>query len=275
VDLVVFTGSRAVGLGIVEKAARLRPGQNTIRKVIAELGGKNAVIVDADADLDQAVLGVMASAFGYQGQKCSACSRVIVHAAAYDRFTARLVEAVRGLRIGPPADPFFELGPVIDGNAREKINRYRMLARNEGTVLVDLPVPDRGHYVGPMVVTDLPAESRVLREEIFGPLLAVIKARDLDHALSVANDTPYALTGGLFSRSPDSIARVRRELTAGNVYVNRGITGAMVGRQPFGGFRLSGVGSKAGGPDYLLQFVDPRVVTENTVRRGFSPELLL
>lgn len=269
---VLFTGSRTVGLSIVEKAGRTVPGQRGVKKVVAEMGGKNAVIVDADADLDLAVAGVLRSAFGYQGQKCSACSRAIVHNSCYERFLSRLVEAVRGIPVGPPEDPANFLGPVIDASAKERIEAYIEIGRREGTVAVEVPVPDRGYYVSPAVLTDLPPGSRVLREEIFGPVLCVVRARDFDEALAVANDSEYALTGGVFSRSPANIARAREEFEVGNLYVNRGITGAIVGRQPFGGFRMSGVGSKAGGFDYLLQFLEPRVMTENTMRRGFSPE---
>jgi RHH-type transcriptional regulator, proline utilization regulon repressor / proline dehydrogenase / delta 1-pyrroline-5-carboxylate dehydrogenase len=269
---VLFTGSRDVGLSIVERAGRTVPGQRFVKKVVAEMGGKNAVIVDADADLDLAVAGVMKSAFGYQGQKCSACSRAIVHEACCDRFLSRLIEAVRGLPVGPPEDPANVLGPVIDASAKERIEAYIDIGRREGTVAVEVPVPDRGYYVSPVVLTGLPRESRALREEIFGPVLSVVRVRDFDEALAAANDSEYALTGGLFSRSPANIARAWEEFDVGNLYLNRGITGAIVGRQPFGGFRMSGVGSKAGGFDYLLQFLEPRVVSENTMRRGFAPE---
>jgi RHH-type transcriptional regulator, proline utilization regulon repressor / proline dehydrogenase / delta 1-pyrroline-5-carboxylate dehydrogenase len=271
-DFVLFTGSRDVGLGIVERAGKAVPGQKSVKRVVAEMGGKNAVIVDADADLDQAVPEIVRSAFGFQGQKCSACSRVIVHAACCNRFLDRLAEAVRSIAIGPPDDPAFFMGPVIDARARERIQEYVALGRREGSASEPVPVPETGWYVPPTILTGLPPGSRILREEIFGPVLAVVRVRDIEEALAVANDSEYALTGGLFSRSPSTIARVREEFAVGNLYINRGITGAVVGRQPFGGFRMSGVGSKAGGPDYLLQFLEPRVVTENTVRRGFSPD---
>jgi RHH-type proline utilization regulon transcriptional repressor/proline dehydrogenase/delta 1-pyrroline-5-carboxylate dehydrogenase len=273
-DFIVFTGSREVGLSLVERAAVTAPGQKGIRRVVAEMGGKNAIIVDADADLDQAVPAVVQSAFGYQGQKCSACSRVIVHASCYDRFLRRLREAAGSLSMGPPDDPAFSFGPVIDGRAKGRILEYVELSRKEGTVFSPGAVPGEGFYVPPTVVTDLPPGSRVLREEIFGPVLSVVRAESLEEAVRIANDSDYALTGGLFSRSPSSIERVREAFEVGNLYINRGITGAVVGRQPFGGFRMSGVGSKAGGPDYLLQFMEPRVVTENTMRRGFSPDVM-
>ncbi|MEW6718932.1 MAG: proline dehydrogenase family protein [Thermodesulfobacteriota bacterium] len=271
-DFILFTGSREVGLGIVEKAGRTRPGQTGIKKVVIETGGKNAIIVDADADLDQAVPGVVQSAFGFQGQKCSACSRAIVLEGCYDRFLSRLSEAVRDIVAGDPADPKNFLGPVVDAAAKKSILAYIEEGKREGKVLAQGTVPETGHYVPPTVFVDLPASSRLLSEEIFGPVLSVIRAKDLDEAIAIANSSIYALTGGIFSRSPENIAKAAREFAVGNLYINRGITGAIVGRQPFGGFRMSGVGSKAGGPDYLQQFVEPRTVTENTMRRGFTPE---
>ena len=274
VDIIAFTGSREVGLGLLELAARPAPGQRSVKRVISEMGGKNAVIVDADADLDQAVAGVLQSAFGYQGQKCSACSRVIVLAGCYARFLERLAEAVRGIVVGPPEDPACFMGPLIEAGARERVERYIALGGREGRIVVQAPVPGEGFYVPPTVIADLPSGSPLLREEIFGPVLAVVRAETMEEALRIANDSEYALTGGLFSRSPAQIWRVAREFAVGNLYLNRGITGAVVGRQPFGGFRLSGIGSKAGGPDYLAQFMEPRVVTENTMRRGFAPEVL-
>jgi RHH-type proline utilization regulon transcriptional repressor/proline dehydrogenase/delta 1-pyrroline-5-carboxylate dehydrogenase len=275
VDFVLFTGSRAVGLRIVENAGQTSPEQKSVKRAVVEMGGKNAIVVDADADLDQAVPAVMASAFGYQGQKCSACSRVIVHADCYDRFLARMREAVKGLTVGPPEDPANTIGPLIDGAAKERVQAAIELGRREGKVAAEIQVPRKGFYVSPTILTDLPPDSRILKEEIFGPVLAVIRARDIEEAISLANSSDYALTGGLFSRSPSTIGRVRESFAVGNLYINRGITGALVGRQPFGGFRMSGVGSKAGGPDYLLQFMEPRVITENTMRRGFSPDILL
>ncbi len=275
VDFILFTGSRAVGLRIVEKAGRTAPGQKSVKRAVVEMGGKNAILVDADADLDQAVPAVMASAFGYQGQKCSACSRAIVHADCYDRFLARMCEAVKGLTVGPPDDPANMIGPLIDGAAKERVQAAIELGRRDGKVAAEIPVPGQGFYVSPTILTDLPTDSKLLREEIFGPVLAVIRARDIEEAVRIANSSDYALTGGLFSRSPATISRVKETFEVGNLYINRGITGALVGRQPFGGFRMSGVGSKAGGPDYLLQFMEPRVITENTMRRGFSPDVLL
>jgi RHH-type transcriptional regulator, proline utilization regulon repressor / proline dehydrogenase / delta 1-pyrroline-5-carboxylate dehydrogenase len=273
VDFIAFTGSREVGLAIASTAAG-HPGRRGVRRVVAEMGGKNAIIVDADADLDQAVAGVLQSAFGYQGQKCSACSRVIVLEQCYERFLARLTEAVRGIAMGPPEDPTFFMGPLIDRGAVERVRSYLESGRQEGRVVVIGEAPAEGFFHGAAVVTDLPPDSLLLREEIFGPILAVVRAADMAAALTAANAVDYALTGGVYSRSPGNIARVSAEFTVGNLYINRPITGALVGRQPFGGFRYSGVGSKAGGPDYVRQFLQPQVVTENTMRRGFTPETL-
>jgi RHH-type proline utilization regulon transcriptional repressor/proline dehydrogenase/delta 1-pyrroline-5-carboxylate dehydrogenase len=239
------------------------------------MGGKNAIIVDDTADLDEAVAGVIASFLGYQGQKCSACSRVIVLDAIHDDFVERLVEAARSVRMGPPEEPGTGLGPLIDQRAVQKVLEYLATAKQEGTpvLLPDLARRPGPNFVGPAIVTNIRPEHRLAGEEIFGPVLAVLRARDFDEALAFANATEYALTGGLFSRSPRNTARAREEFLVGNLYINRGITGALVGRQPFGGGRLSGIGAKAGGPDYLLQFVSGSVLSENTLRRGFSPEL--
>ena len=275
VDLIAFTGSRDVGLEINRRAAETSPGQDHVKRVIAEMGGKNAIIVDDDADLDEAVVGVLQSAFGYAGQKCSACSRVVVLDGVYDAFLARLVEAARALTLGPADDPDTVVGPVIDARAREHIEGLLRIAATEGDVLVAVepgPLAARGNYVGPHIVAGLRPDSRVAQEEIFGPVLAVLRARDLDEALKIANGTVYALTGGLYSRSPAHIERFKRELRVGNLYINRPITGALVDRQPFGGFKLSGIGSKAGSADYLLEFLLVRTVTENTMRRGFAPD---
>jgi RHH-type proline utilization regulon transcriptional repressor/proline dehydrogenase/delta 1-pyrroline-5-carboxylate dehydrogenase len=275
VSIIAFTGSRAVGLAIQKQAAEVSGGQDHLKRVITELGGKNAVIVDEDADLDEAVHAVVASAFGYAGQKCSACSRAIVLAGVYDAFVARLVEATRSLRIGPAEDPGAFVGPVIDAEARQRILKTIEKGKTEARLAysADLgALADEGEYVPPTIFADVPPEASIAQEEIFGPVLSVIKAANLTDALSIANGTRYALTGGLFSRSPGNIARVRREFRVGNLYINRKITGALVDRQPFGGFKLSGVGTKAGGPDYLVQFMVPRTITENTLRHGFAPE---
>jgi RHH-type transcriptional regulator, proline utilization regulon repressor / proline dehydrogenase / delta 1-pyrroline-5-carboxylate dehydrogenase len=245
-----------------------------VKRVIAEMGGKNAIIVDTDADLDEAVLGVAKSAFGYAGQKCSACSRAIVLADVYDAFLHRLVEATRSLKQGPAEDPATFIGPVIDDESQRRILSYIAIGKTEGrTVLaVDAgPLAEQGSFVGPHIFADVSPQARIAQEEIFGPVLAVIKAESFGEALRIANDTDYALTGGIFSRSPAHLERASREFLVGNLYLNRAITGAMVGRQPFGGFKMSGIGSQAGGRDYLLQFVLPRTITEHTVRRGFAP----
>lgn len=272
VSLIAFTGSMAVGLHIIERAAQIRPGQTNVKKVVCEMGGKNAVVIDDDADLDEAVPAVLASAFGYQGQKCSACSRVIVPDALYDRFADRLVKAARCWRIGPAEDPANAMGAVIDAAARTKIEEYRVIGRQEGTLLYESPVPqDDGYWVPLTIIGDIRPEHRLAREEIFGPVLALMRAADFDQAIAWANGTGFALTGGVFSRSPEHLELARQNFRVGNLYINRSITGALVGRQPFGGARMSGTGTKAGGPDYLLHFMDPRVVTENTMRRGFAP----
>ena len=274
VHTVAFTGSMEVGLKIVEQAAKMAPGQAHVKHVVCEMGGKNAVIVDADADLDEAVSAVVQSAFGFQGQKCSACSRVIVHQSCYDAFKERLVEAVKSVMLGPPSLPGTKIGPVVDAEAKAKIESYIELGRQEGHLLVQREVPEGGgYYVGPTVIEGITPEHRLAQEEIFGPVLAMMRAESFEQALEMANSTRFALTGGVFSRSPSHIAQARREFEVGNLYINRGITGALVYRNPFGGFKLSGAGTKAGGPDYLLHFMTPRVVVENTMRRGFAPEI--
>jgi len=271
ISVIAFTGSVQVGLRIIERAARTPEGQRSVKKVVAEMGGKNAVIVDDDADLDEAVPQIIDSAFAYQGQKCSACSRVIVLETVYERFVERLLAAARSVRIGPAEDPANFMGPVIDESACKSIMEYIDIARKEGTTLYSSDVPAEGYYVPITIVESITPEHRIAQEEVFGPVLAVMRARDFDQAIEWANSSRFALTGGLFSRSPKHIEQCRREFRVGNLYVNRGCTGAIVERQPFGGFKMSGIGSKAGGPDYLLQFMDPRTVTENTMRRGFVP----
>jgi RHH-type proline utilization regulon transcriptional repressor/proline dehydrogenase/delta 1-pyrroline-5-carboxylate dehydrogenase len=273
VAVIAFTGSKAVGLHINQVAATHQPGQRLLKRVVLELGGKNAMIIDDDADPDQAVPAAAYSAFGYAGQKCSAGSRLIVLDRTYDAIVARLVGCAQELLVGHPATPGVQVGPVIDGDAHERVRGYVAAAPSQGRVLLARDdVPDTGWFVGPTIVEVDDPSAPLAREEIFGPVLAVLRARDFDHALELANGTDYALTAGLFSRSPVHLQRAAAELRAGNVYLNRHITGAVVGRQPFGGFGMSGVGSKAGGPDYLLQFLDPRASTENTLRQGFAPE---
>jgi RHH-type proline utilization regulon transcriptional repressor/proline dehydrogenase/delta 1-pyrroline-5-carboxylate dehydrogenase len=273
VSLVAFTGSKQVGLGIVETAAHTSEGQREIRRVIAELGGKNAIVVDSDADLDEAVPIAVRSAFGFAGQRCSAASRIVTVGAVHDLFLERFVEATRSLAIGPPADQGTELGPVIDEDSVKRIRGWQDRAGQFGRVVLQRDeLPASGYFVGPTIVDGVAPGCRLLTEEIFGPVVAVQPARDFEHALELANQTDFALTAGIVSRSPSRIERASRGLRGGNIYVNRAVTGAVVGRQPFGGHGMSGVGSKAGGPDYLLQFSKPRVVTENTLRQGFAPD---
>jgi RHH-type proline utilization regulon transcriptional repressor/proline dehydrogenase/delta 1-pyrroline-5-carboxylate dehydrogenase len=275
VALVAFTGSKEVGLHIVERAVRWAAEAGQVRVVVAEMGGKNAIIVDADADLDEAVVQVVRSAFGYQGQKCSACSRVVVLEEVYGRFLERLKAAAESLPMGAVEDPANLVGAVIDKEAQQRIRRYIDLGKREGkTLLLRKPQAASGFGVPLAIFHEVKPRSRIATEEIFGPVLSVLKVKSFDQALQVANDSQYALTGGVFSRSPANLARAARELRAGNLYLNRGVTGAVVGRHPFGGAGLSGLGTKAGGPDYLLSFLIPRTVTENTLRRGFAPDTL-
>jgi RHH-type proline utilization regulon transcriptional repressor/proline dehydrogenase/delta 1-pyrroline-5-carboxylate dehydrogenase len=271
IHLIAFTGSRDVGLEILREAYTHRPGQQHVKQVVCEMGGKNAVIVDNDADLDEAVAHIIDSAFGYQGQKCSAASRLILLEEIHDRLLSRMVEAVRSLKIGPPEDPRHTIGPVIDGEARNRIAKYIQIGKKEAMCVLEMDAPKDGYFVGPVIFRDVDPKSRIAQEEIFGPVLLVIKARDFDHAIEIANDSSYALTGGVFSRSPGHIEAARKDFRVGNLYINRGVTGAVVERQPFGGLKLSGIGSKAGGPDYLLQFLEPRTISENTLRHGFMP----
>lgn len=272
IDFIAFTGSKEVGLRIVEHAAQVQPGQRSIKKVVAELGGKNAIIIDETADLDEAVKGVLDSALSFQGQKCSACSRAIVVGDLFDRFCGRLKEAMESIAIGPPDDPRTFMGPLIDEQAKKKVQTYAQMGKKHGKVIFARDVPGDGYYVGPTIIADVDTDSPIAQEEIFGPVLAVMRAGDMEQALAIANGTVQALTGGIYSRSPANIRKAQRGFCVGNVYINRKITGALVGRQPFGGFGMSGVGSKAGGPDYLLQFMNMRSISENTLRRGFAPD---
>ncbi|MFN0136813.1 MAG: L-glutamate gamma-semialdehyde dehydrogenase [Phycisphaerae bacterium] len=296
VAMIAFTGSREVGCRINRIAAETTTSQPALKKVIAEMGGKNATIVDSDADLDEAVRGLAFSAFGYAGQKCSASSRCIVVADVYERFVERLVEASRSAQVGPADDCGTFVPPVIDKGAYDNIRKYIEIGKSEARCVLDGDTDARvlrlradsrvveqppsaassnasltGYFIGPTIFADVPRTARIAREEIFGPVLAVIRAADIDEAIEIFNDTDFALTGGIFSRSPANIAKARAECDCGNFYINRKITGALVDIQPFGGFKMSGIGSKAGGPDYLIQFCEPRTVTENTLRRGFAP----
>ena len=273
--VIAFTGSLKVGLLINAQAAQTPPSHSLVKRVIAEMGGKNAMIVDADADLDEAVKGVVDAAFGYAGQKCSAGSRAIVLESIYDQFLNRLVEATRSLTVAPAENPGASLGPVIDAESQARIRHFIEQGKKESRLAYEAdlgPLADEGYFVPPTIFADVPENAAIAQEEIFGPVLSVIRAKDLDDAIRIANGTRYALTGGCYSRSPEHIAAVKRRFRVGNLYINRKCTGALVDRQPFGGFKLSGIGSKAGGPDYLLQFVLPRTITENQMRRGFAPE---
>jgi RHH-type proline utilization regulon transcriptional repressor/proline dehydrogenase/delta 1-pyrroline-5-carboxylate dehydrogenase len=269
VQTIAFTGSLPVGLEITRAAGIVAPGQRHIKRVVAELGGKNCVIVHSDADLDEAVPALVSSAFVYAGQKCSAAARVLVHEAIADQLIERVAGAVQVLVVGQADQLGTDVPPVIERAAQERVDRYAALAAEQGRIAARVDaVPERGWFCSPTVAVDLPPDSPVLNEEIFGPLLAIDRVAGIEQACDVIEGLPFALTGGLFARDPAVVRYVSSRSPVGNLYVNRGITGAMVGRQPFGGNRLSGTGSKAGGPDYLLQFVEPHVVTENTMRHG-------
>jgi RHH-type proline utilization regulon transcriptional repressor/proline dehydrogenase/delta 1-pyrroline-5-carboxylate dehydrogenase len=271
VHAIAFTGSAAVGLEILRSAAEVRDGQHHVKRVVAEMGGKNCVIVDADADLDDVVPAVVHSAFAYAGQKCSACARVLAHEQVVEPLLERIGGAVEVLAVDQAERFGTDVPPLIEREAQERVRAYAELGASEGTVVARGGLaPAEGWFCEPVVVTDLPPGSRVLEEEIFGPVLSVEAVAGVEEACELVEALPFALTAGLFARNPATVAAVARRLPAGNLYVNRQITGAMVGRQPFGGNRLSGVGSKAGGPDYLLQFVEPRVVCEDTMRHGLA-----
>lgn len=271
-SIVAFTGSKEVGLRILQKASVLQPQQTHLKKCIIEMGGKNAVIIDSDADLDEAVDGVLYSSFGFQGQKCSACSRIIVLEENYDRFVNRFVEAARSIRVGFADNPSTYVGPVIDKDSQDRVLAAIDRGQKIAKMAYQAELPAEGYFVPPTVFVDVDPQSELAQKEFFAPVVAIMKAKNLDHALEIANGTEYALTGGIFSRSPANIEYVKNKFAVGNLYINRAITGAMVERHPFGGFKLSGIGSKAGGPDYLLNFLEPRSVVENTLRRGFAPK---
>ena len=269
VHTIAFTGSSAVGLEIVRAAAETPAEQRHVKRVVSEMGGKNCVIVDADADLDEAVPAIVSSAFGYAGQKCSAAARVLAHERIADSLLERVVGATASLVVGQAETFGTDVPPVIEREARERVERYADEAGRSGRLeRPEAPVPADGWFCAPGVAHGLPADSPVLTEEIFGPLLAVEAVASVDEALEVLGRAPFALTAGVFSRSPATVEEVKRRVPVGNLYVNRGTTGAKVGRQPFGGNRRSGIGSKAGGPGYIVQFAEPRVVTENTMRHG-------
>ncbi len=257
---VAFTGSRDVGLRINELAAKPQPGQIWIKRVIAEMGGKDAIVVDADADVDKAVDGVLVSAFGYQGQKCSACSRAIVDAKVYDTFVEKLAAKAKDIRVGPSDDPANYMGPVISDGARKSILKYITTGKSEGRMVAGGEAPGGGYFIAPTIIADVEPRATIFQEEIFGPVLAVTKARNFEDALQKANDTQYGLTGAVYSNNPDHLREARERFHVGNLYLNRKCTGAMVGAHPFGGFNMSGTDSKAGGPDYLLLFLQAKAI---------------
>ncbi len=260
---VSFTGSREVGLRINELAAKPQKGQIWIKRVIAEMGGKDAIVVDREADIDSAVQGVVWSAYGYQGQKCSACSRAIVDEAVYDEFLNKLEKKVAEVTTGPTDKPGHYMGPVINAGAQKTILDYIEVGKKEGRLVAGGSAgKGDGYFVEPTVIADIGPEARVFQEEIFGPVLAVSKARDFDHALELANATEYGLTGAVYTKNPEKIKKAREQFFVGNLYFNRKCTGAMVGAHPFGGFNMSGTDSKAGGPDYLLQFLQAKSIAE-------------
>jgi RHH-type proline utilization regulon transcriptional repressor/proline dehydrogenase/delta 1-pyrroline-5-carboxylate dehydrogenase len=269
VHLIAFTGSGAVGLEIVRAAAETPADQDHVKRVIAEMGGKNCAIVDSDADLDEVVPDLVASAFAYARQKCSAVSRVLAHEAIAGPLLERLGGATEVLRVGPAEEFATDVPALIEQEAKERVERYAAQASEAGRLVAEAAeAPDRGWYVKPRVVADVDPGAPVLREEVFGPLLTVEAVADLEQAFTRVESLPFALTGGIYSRSPAAVEQAAARLPVGNLYVNRAMTGARVGQQPFGGNRRSGVGSKAGGPDYLVQFSEPRVLTENVMRHG-------
>jgi len=261
VRFIAFTGSKAVGLEINEKAARTPPGQMWVKRTLLEMGGKDSILVNDDADLSAAVSGVVAAAFGFQGQKCSACSRAIVHAAVYDRFVEAVGAAAKQITVGDAADPANAMGPVINRRAMNKIQEYFAVGRREGRLLAGgEPLAGAGYFLPATVFADIAPDARLAQEEIFGPVLAILKCRDFDHGLEIANNTEYGLTGAVYSNSPDRLEQAREQFHVGNLYLNRKCTGAMVGAHPFGGFNMSGTDSKAGGPDYLLLFTQAKSI---------------
>ncbi len=260
---VAFTGSKEVGLRINERAAKAHPGQIWIKRVIAEMGGKDAILVADDADVEAAATGIVASAFGFSGQKCSACSRAIVDEKVYDALLEKIVAKTRAIPLGQPSDPATAMGPVINAGAQKKILEYIGVGKGEGRLLAGGEAgPAEGFFVQPTVIADVPPSGRIAREEIFGPVLAVIKAKDFEHGMRIVNDTEYGLTGSIYARSPQRVAEAKRRFHVGNLYINRKCTGALVGVHPFGGFNMSGTDSKAGGRDYLLLFMQAKAMSE-------------
>ncbi len=260
---VSFTGSRDVGVRISELTARIATGQKWLKRFVGEMGGKDAILVHRDADIDAAAAGIVASAFGYSGQKCSACSRAIVHKDIYNPVLLRCVERTKALKVGDVRDSANDMGPVIDHAAMNKILHYIESARSEGTILTGgAALEGKGYFIEPTIVADLPPDSRIMQEEIFGPVLAFTKSENFDHALEIANSTEFGLTGSVYTRDRKIMDRARAEFHVGNLYINRKCTGAIVGVHPFGGFNMSGTDSKAGGPDYLLLFTQLKLTSE-------------
>ncbi len=278
VSTVVFTGSREVGFQLIRSGGDTHPDAVHVKRVVSEMGGKNAIVIDSDADLDEAVKGIVHSAFSFQGQKCSACSRVyIVSGEAYERCKERLSETIQSIKIGAASDPGSFMGPVISAESRDRLYAKIRQASEEGTLVakgvMDDKLMKKGYYVLPHIFEGLSEDSEIVKDELFGPVLVISPVKTFEEGIKKALDSKYRLTGGVFSRSPANIEYAMKEFKVGNLYINRNCTGALVYRQPFGGAHFSGVGAKAGGPDYLLQFVVPRTVTENTMRRGFAPEV--
>ncbi len=270
---IAFTGSKEIGLRIIEKAGKTYENQPQVKKVVCEMGGKNGIIIDEDADLDAAIKGVMHSAFGYSGQKCSACSRLIIVGDIYNAFTERLIDACRSLPIKPAIDPGCRMGPVID---KVSFHRLSLIINNPpdgAEILFEGNYTSPGYFLPPVIFAVSDPLNPMMQEEYFGPILTIIKANSFNMAIEIANATDFALTGGVFSRNPSNLKKARKHFKVGNLYLNRGCTGALVQRQPFGGFAMSGTGTKAGGPGYLRLFADPRCITENTMRSGFTPDL--
>jgi 1-pyrroline-5-carboxylate dehydrogenase len=262
--LIAFTGSKDVGLEVFKKAAVVHSGQIWLKRTILEMGGKDCIVVDQTANLDEAAMGVVAAAFGFQGQKCSACSRLIAHTTIYEELLEKVADGARNLSIGhtASAENVF-MGAVIDEAAYGKINQYIDIGRKEGrTVLADGSVPDNGFFIPPTIIADVDPNARVAQEEIFGPVLAVIRGRNFTEMLDIANDTDYGLTGALYSNNRSRLERARHEFHVGNLYLNRKCTGALVDVQPFGGFNMSGTDSKAGGRDYLQLFMQAKTICE-------------
>lgn len=274
VDMIAFTGSREVGCRLIEHARRPRPGAHAFKHIVAEMGGANAIIVDDDADIDEAVQGTLASAFGYSGQKCTACSRVIVLESVYAAYLEKLVEAAEAFRPGPADRPSTTIGPLIDAAAVERAERFVRMGKEEARCVFEGRAdknPNGAYFFAPVIFADVPAGACIAQEERLAPVLSVITADSFEKAIEIANGTPYGLVGGVYSRSPARIEAAKQGLRVGTLYINRRITVSRVDRQPFGGFKLSGLGTKTGGPDYLQQFTLPRTVSENTIRHGFSP----